>query len=186
MPEISALGELKAIEPLDLTNYVDNKRSEFKLLPKGEYDVQAPEKFDYSRTAKQDLSIDVSPKVLESGMQLKYVRISAKQWKDKDGATKSQVGDYLRAFGKRDRLTTEQEVSDAVESTANLTYKVFLDWEANHSKTRFRVKGMSNFPKLADGSFQQWVEHPSEKNEDGTPLRLRANLVVSRYIPLAD
>jgi Protein of unknown function (DUF669) len=186
MPDISALGELKQIEPLDLSSYVDNKRSEFKLLPKGEYDVQAPEKFDYTRTQKGDLSIDISPKVIESGVQLKYSRISAKQWKNKDGADKSQVGDYLRAFGRRDKLTNELEVSQAIESTANLTYKVFLDWEANHGKTRFRVKGMTNFPKLADGTYQSWVEHPSEKNPDGTPLRLRANLVITNFVPLAD
>lgn len=41
---------------------------------------------------------------------------------------------------------------------------------------------MKNFPKNADGSYQSWVEDPTEKNEDGSSKRLLANLYVRNYL----
>lgn len=184
--DISALGELRPVEPLNLSGYADNKRGTFVLPPRGEYLLQAPESFVFARTQKGSLSADVSSKIVEGpfeGFKLRFQKVSASQWKDKDGATKSQVGDYLRAFGFTDRLTDEQVIADAIERTANLTYTAYLDWEANHFATKFAVKGMKNFPKNDDGTHQSWVEHPTEKDEDGNPLRIRAGLVVRTYVP---
>jgi hypothetical protein len=42
---------------------------------------------------------------------------------------------------------------------------------------------MERFPKLADGSYQSWVEDPTLKDENGNPVKVRANIIVDRFIP---
>ncbi len=188
--DISSLGAVKSIN-LDLgPQYKDTKESTFRLPAAGVYLLQAPESFPaaaFGRTANGDLKVQIDPKIIgptNEGFQLRYISVSAKSY-ERDGGPVSQVGDYLRATGFRGEINDEQELANAVESTANLTFRAKVEWRASKGRD-FEVKGMKNFPKLADGSYQSWVEHPTEKNEEGQPLRLRANLVIDRFYPAAE
>jgi hypothetical protein len=185
--DISALGEMKPVEPLDLENYADNK--EFSALPKaGRYTVQAPSEFPqaaFGRTQAGSLSIQVDPTILgptNEGYTLRFTKVSAKTFK-RSGVTVSQVGDYLRATGFRGKLPTEQDQADAVEQTANSTYQVDVDWRAYNKSTKFSLEGMERFPSDGNGGHLPWCEDPNEKDEQGNPVRLRANLNVVRFIP---
>lgn len=187
MADISALGEMKQVEQLDLENYQDNK--EFSSLPKaGRYIVRAPESFPpaaFGRTQAGSLSIQVDPQIVgptNEGYTLRFTKISAKTFK-RGGVTVSQVGDYLRANGFRGKLSTEQDQADAVEGTANSTYQVDVDWRAYNKVSKFSLEGMDRFPSDGNGGHLPWTEDPNEKDEQGNPVRLRANLVVTRFVP---
>lgn len=187
MADISALGEMKPVEPLDLENYADNK--EFSAIPKaGRYTVQAPDTFPpaaFGRTKAGSLSVSIDPKVIgptNEGYTLRFTKVSAKSFK-RNGVTVSQLGDYLRAVGFRGRLTNEQEQADAVEQTANQIYQVDLDWRAYNKTTGFTLEGMNRFPSDGNGGHQPWTTDPSEKDETGEPVRLRANVTVVRFVP---
>jgi len=184
MPDISALGELKDIQPLDLENFKEVQKPRFTFPRKGTYTLQAPESFTYSRTNNGDLSVDVSSTVLgptNEGLKLRFQRLSAKPFANQPEI--SQVGMYLRAFGIKQKFTNEQELIAAIESTANRPYQAVLDREANHFATRFVLRGEDKFPKDENGEPQSWVEHPTELGADGKePLRLRANVVVTKYV----
>jgi hypothetical protein len=191
MADISALGGLQPIETLDLGNYADRKESSFQLPTKGRYTVQAPSSFPaaaFGRTKKTGaLSAQVDPTIVgptNAGFTIRFTKVSATTFK-RNGQTVSQVGDYLRACGFNGTLSNEQEIADAVESTAGATYDVKLDWRVYNSRTGFQLEGMERFPKNADGSHQPWVNDPVETNpETGEPVRLRANVVVTEYIPV--
>ena len=189
MADINALGALYPVEPLDMENYADNR--EYVSLPKkGRYTVQAPDSFPstcFSRSQAGALTAQVDPKIVgpsNEGYTLRFTKVSAKTYK-RQGITVSQMGDYLRAVGFRGRLTDEQALADAIEQTANQIYQVDGDWSAYDSKTRFKVEGMERFPSDGNGGHLPWYPHPSEKDENGDPVRLRANFVVTRYIPAA-
>lgn len=193
MADLSQLGNLQPIEPLTLDQYADNKESTFQLPRKGRYQVRAPESFPataFSRTKKtKALSVQIDPTIVgpsNEGFQIKFTRVSATPFK-RDGITVSQLGDYLRAAGVGGTLKTEQDLGEAVEQTANKVYEVDIDWRAYSNKggQEFKVEGMESFPRNPDGTYQSWVKHPSEKDENGEPLRVRANLVIDRYVPAA-
>ena len=186
---ISALGNLNPVEPLDMDDYADQKeRTPFQLPLAGRYVVRAPESFPetaFSATKNNDLSVQIDPTIVgptNEGFNIRYQRVTAKTF-DRDGRKASFLGDYLRANGVAGRLPeSTQAIVDLVASTAGRTYEVELDWEASHRATGFKLKGMGKFPTQADGTKQSWVEHPTEKSEDGSPLRLRANLTIRRFI----
>jgi hypothetical protein len=187
MADISALGELKPVEPLDLENYADNK--EFAGIPKaGRYTVQAPDTFPptaFGRTKAGSLSAQIDPKVVgptNEGFTLRFTKVSAKTFK-RNGITASQLGDYLRAVGIRGKFTDEKELVDAVEQTANRVYQVDVDWRAYNTKTGYSLEGMERFPSDGNGGHLPWTEDPNAKDDDGNPVRLRANLIVTRYVP---
>lgn len=188
MADISALGNQQPVEVLDLENYAVNRKSSFSLPVKGRYTVQAPDAFpaeSFSRSRKGALAVDISPTIVgpvNDGFKLRFIKIYNSTWQ-RDGKVVSQIGDYLAANGVKAVLKDEQAIADAVESTANRTYEVDIDWRAN--RNGFEVKGMENFPKNPDGSYQSWVSHPTEKAEDGTPKRVFANLEVVRYVAAA-
>lgn len=188
MADLSALGQLNPVEVLDLENYAENRAPKFQLPVRGEYTLRAPESFPpaaFGRTKAGSLSITVDPTIVgptNEGFQLRYTKISAKPFK-RDNVTVSQVGDYLKAFGFKGILRNEQEQADAVEATAGQLYRAELDWRAYNSRTGFQLEGMTRFPKLSDGTHQPWVADPTEKDENGQPVRLRANIIVSRFIP---
>ena len=179
------------MEPLDLENYADVKESTFRLPAKGRYQVRAPEGFPsaaFSRTKKTNaLSVQIDPTIVgptNEGFQIRYTRVSATPFK-RDNVTVSQLGDYLRANGIAGVIKTEQDLADAVEATASRVYEVDIDWKAYSNKDgiEFKVEGMENFPKNADGTYQSWVTHPRAKDEEGNPLRVRANLVIDKFVP---
>lgn len=94
----------------------------------------------------------------------------------------SQIGDYLKACGVTGVFQTAQDLANAIESTANLPFRAYLDWEAGRKGTPVFVKGMTNFPKNEDGTYQPFVLHPTEKNDDGEPKRVWANLVIKNFV----
>ncbi len=189
MADISHLGPRNDVN-LDLGDtYAVNQKKTFQLPPKGKYTVQAPDGFAaeaFTRTKKGALQIDISPKIVGGpfdGFGLRRQRVSTTPF-ERNGQTVSMVGDYLIANGIRQTLADEQEVANAVESTSNRTYEVELDWLAEDWASGFKVKGMQNFPKLADGSYQSWVNHPTEiDSETGNPKRVRAYLNIVRFYP---
>lgn len=187
MADLSVLGGLKPVEALDLGDiYVDSKEG-FSLPKAGEYVVRAPESFPstaFGRTKNGDLSVSVDPTIVgpsNEGYNLRFTKVSAKVFK-RGGVSVSQLGDYLRATGFRGKLTDEQEQADAVESTANRVYKVKVDWRAYNKDTGYQLEGMTNFPTDGNGGHLSWCTDPNATDENGQPVRLRANLFVSRYL----
>lgn len=104
----------------------------------------------------------------------------------RNGQPVSILGDYLEACGVNGVFATPQELADAAEATAGAVYSAYLDWEIN--KEGIKVRGMKNFPPVLDeagtptGEFQAFVNHPTLKNEDGSPKRLWANLRITNFI----
>lgn len=194
--DISNLGQLNSSEPLDLSIYKPSQ--EFRLPPAGRYIVRAPERFDATSFGKSNsgfLKAQVDPTIVGTvdgqpigqGMKIRFVSVSAKSWKNKQGENESQLGRYLKACGLNGDVPGDpQAQADAVEQTANRTYNVYVDWKARNSRTGYTVEGMSNFPKLADGTHQSWVEDPEEIDpQTGRKVRLRANLTVTRFFAAA-
>lgn len=201
MADISALGQLQPVEPLDLENYADNREFGGATLPaKGRYTVRAPDAFPpaaFTRTRKGDLSATVDPTIVgpsNEGYNIRFTKVSAKPFK-RGGVTVSQMGDYLRAAGVRGKFSDEAALADAIEQTANAIYEIDVDWRAYNKNTGFSVEGMERFPSDGNGGHLPWFPDPQEKQKDengelvlgadGQPqaLRLRANLTVARYVP---
>lgn len=202
MADISGLGGLQQVEPLDLENYADVKESTFRLPPKGRYTLRTSESFPqaaFGRTKAGALSVAIDPTIVgptNEGFTIRFTKVSAKTF-DRNGLKVSQLGDYLRATGFKGKLSNEQEQADAVESTAGALFEAGLDWRAYNSKTGFSLQGMERFPKLADGTHQSWAPDPNDYEVDETGAikldsegkkinkRVRANLVVDKYYPKA-
>jgi hypothetical protein len=183
MSDIAELGGMQPVEVLDLDIYADAKG--FRMPPKGEYLLQAPESFTFGRTNKGSLSATIDSTITDgdySGVKIRFQRVSGKIFK-RGGKNASQIGDFLRACGFRGKLSTEQDQMDAVEQTANRTYKAILDWKAFCSKDNYSVEGMEMFPSDGNGGHKPYFEHPSLKDDNGNPLKLRAQLFVDRYVP---
>jgi hypothetical protein len=186
--DISALGGLQPVEPLDLENYADNKESNFQLPVKGRYTLRARESFPqaaFGETKAGNLSISVDPTIVgpsNEGFNIRFTKVSAKQFKRGAGVA-SQAGDYLRACGIRTRLTSNQDIADACERTASALFEADLDWRAYNKNTGFSVEGMERFPSDGQGGHLSYFLDPNEKDENGNPVKLRANLFVNRYVP---
>jgi hypothetical protein len=187
MADISALGNLQDITPVDLSLYKGQTESTFRLPKAGRYTVQAPESIgDEAFGASQAgaLTARIDPTIVgpeHAGMEIRFVKVSAKQWERK-GELVSQMTDYLKACGLNGTYTTAQELADAVQSTAGLTYDVILDWRAFNRNTGATVEGMKNFPSDGQGGHLSYFEDQNDLDETGKPRRVRANLVVTRFI----
>lgn len=189
MADISALGNLKPIDTQDLSGdtYVDARESTFQLPKKGEYVLQAPESFPpaaFGATKEGNLSVQIDPTIVgptNENFTVRFTKVSAKPFQ-RGGVTVSQAGDYLRACGFRGQLKSAQDVADAIEATAGAQYRAVLDWRAYNSKTGFSLEGMERFPKNADGTYQAWVNDPTGLDENGNPQRVRANVIIKRFI----
>ena len=193
MADLSHLGGLNPVETLELDNlYPTAKVSTFRLAPKGRYTLRAPDSFtsaSFTRTKSGNLQAQIDPTIVgptNEGATVRFVKVSAKAF-EREGKYVSQIGDYLAACGFQGTLRDEQSIANAVEQTAGRVYEANLDWEASNYKTGFRVKGMENFPKNEDGTYQSWVIDPTTKDENGNPKRLLANLVIpfGGFIPAA-
>lgn len=188
MANIAALGNLAPVEQLDLDNYAENKPlPPFRLPARGVYTLRAPERFPdeaFGASKAGALTVQIDPTIVgpdSEGFQVRYVRVSAKTFQ-RDGKTVSQLGDYLKACGITGAFKSPQELADAAEQTAGLTYQAELDWRVYNGKTGFKVEGMVNFPKQEDGSYQSWVIDPNDTDDAGEPKRLRANLYIRNFI----
>lgn len=186
MADISALGTLAPVEPIDLDTYQD-AREAAPLPVKGRYTVRAPESFPataFGATKAGALSVQVDPTIVgptNEGYTIRFTKVSAKVFR-RSGVPASQAGDYLRACGLRGKLSDPQAIADAVEQTANRTYEVEVDWRAYNKNTQFSIEGMERFPSDGNGGHLPWIDDPVDKDQDGNPVRLRANLSVTRFI----
>lgn len=191
MADLSALGALKPVEPLNLENYVVNRKAKFQLPPKGRYTVQAPDSFpaeSFTRSNKSGaLGVEIGPTIVGGafdGFKIRYQRVYATTWVDKkSGKTVSGIGNYLAANGVKGVLSDEQALADAVESTAGRTYEVLVDWKID--KNGVLRSGMENFPVNEDGTHQSYIDSLTEKDEEGRAKRIFANLDIVFFVPAA-
>jgi hypothetical protein len=190
MADISALGNLNSAEPLDLDMYADVKVGGAGIPPAGRYTVRAPETFPataFGRTNAGYLSAQVDPTIVgptSEGYTIRFTKVSAKSFRRGDKFV-SQLGDYLRATGETGAVDADpQAQADAVERTAGRIYEVIVDWRAYNKETKFVLEGMKNFPTDGKGGHLPFTTDPVAKDENGEPQRLRANLVVTKYIPI--
>jgi hypothetical protein len=187
MADLSHLGGLNPIEQLDLENYAPVKQSTFQLPPKGVYTLRAPDAFPdsaFGRTKGGALSVQIDPTIVgptHEGFTVRFTNISNKVF-ERNGKKVSQVGDYLKAHAYSGILRTEQDVADAVESTAGMLYEARLDWRAYNKRTGWSLEGMEKFPfNKETGTYQSWVIDPTEvgKTDDqGRQLRVFASLTI--------
>lgn len=197
MADISSLSGLQPVESVSLSEYKTAKAG-FQLPKAGRYTLQSPESFtpaSFTATRSGAMSTDVSSRIVgptSEGFTLRFQNVSDKVF-DRDGGKASYAGDYLRAVGFTGDLPgTHEEIANLIEQYAGAQYEAVLDWEARHRASGFQVKGMRNFPTdPKTGQPQSWINHPSEKvanPETGEmePLRLRANINVTKYIPKAN
>lgn len=190
MINISSLGNLTPVDPLNLSDgtYKDMEAG-FRMPDAGRYTLRAPDEIPstaFSSSQKGALAAQIDPVITgptSEGLTVRFTKIYSTVYERK-GVKVSGIGDYLRACGFKGQLPGDpQAQADAIAETAGRIYEAELDWEARHRESGFTVKGQRNFPKGPDGRPQPWVEHPTEKDPDtGEPLRLRANLVVRRFI----
>lgn len=196
MADLSHLGGLNEVEQLDLANYADNKEKGFQLAPKGVYTLQAPATFPpaaFTRTKAGSLQVQIDPTIAgptNEGFTIRFVKVSAKTF-DRKGVKVSQVGDYLRSVGYKGTLSNEQEIADAIESTASALYQAKVDWRAYNKRTGWSIEGMERFPQNADGTYQPWAIDPQEidkVDDEGRQLRVFANLTIpfGGFIPSAE
>lgn len=191
--DISSLGDLQPAQPIDLSTIPEVPRQPFSFPRAGRYTVRAPEVITtetFSTTRAGNLSARVDPTIVgpsNEGYEIRFTFISAKVYTDSRSQIEtSQLGQYLQAFGVDGTLTGDpQQAVNLVASTAGKTAEVFADWLIEHRPTGYKLRGMKNFPSDGNGGFQSWVEHPdlSVVDGEGNRLRLRANLVVSRWLP---
>lgn len=193
MADISQLGGLNPVETLTDSMYKTAKVSTFSMPKAGRYTLRSPESFPataFGKTQAGNLSVSIDPTIAgptNEGTQIRYARVSAKVF-DRDGGKASQAGDYLKACGYSGEIPGDpQEIANLVEQTAGAQFEAILDWEATHRASGFKVKGMRNFPSDGNGGYQSWVNHPTETTMDDAgnkvPLRLRANIVIARFLP---
>ena len=191
--DISALGTLQPTQPIDLSVVPEAPKKAFMFPRAGRYTVRAPEAItaeSFSSTKAGNLSARVDPTIVgptNEGYDIRFTNLSAKVYTDPRTNTEtSQVAQYLQAFGITDKLDgTPEQAANLIASTAGKTAEVWADWVSEHRASGFKLRGMRNFPNKDDaGNFLPFVTHPDSSVTDanGEPLRLRANLVVSRWL----
>lgn len=197
MADINQLGQLQD-GVLDLDTYADigggqERKPRFQFPKAGRYTLRAPDSFPdeaFGRTQKDTLSVQIDPTIVgptNEGLTVRFQRISGTTYERK-GSLVSKIGDYLRACGLRGRLSSEEEVKDAIRSTANMIYEAQLDWRLyakGHGEggSTLEIRGMDNFPKDANGEPQNFVFSKTKTDENGNPVRLRANLDIVWFYP---
>lgn len=193
MVNISELGTFEPVDTLSRDTYKTQSASTFQLPKAGRYTLRAPETFSatsFGKTQAGKLSITLDPTIVgptNEGFKPRFIKASAKVYQ-RDGSNVSQVGDYLISVGYTGDIPGDaQEVANLVEQYAGQDYEAILEWEASHRASGFKVKGMRNFPVMENGQPQSWVNHPTETtlNDKGekVPLRLRANIVIDKFLP---
>jgi hypothetical protein len=198
--DISAIGNLNPVEPLDLDDSLYKDATEGRPLPpEGEYTVRAPESFPsaaFAPNKKGYFSAQIDPTIVgptNEGYTLRFTKVSAKTFK-RGNVNVSQLGDYLRATGRRNQVAGDpQAQADAVEQTANAIYRVATQWRAYCNVCGNQIEGMSKFPSDGNGGYSPFTTCPNckdpedltfkEENREQRQRPIRANLSVNRYIP---
>ena len=200
MADISSLSGLNPVEPLDLDDSIYKDATEGRPLPaEGVYTVRAPESFPsaaFGTTKAGYLSAQVDPTIVgptNEGYTLRFTKVSAKTFK-RGGINVSQLGDYLRATGRRNQVGGDTHAqADAVEQTVNTIYQVDTQWRAYCKQCGFQLEGMGKFPSDGNGGYSPFTTCPNCKDPEDTTFEeekrdqrmrpIRANLSVQRYIP---
>ncbi|SRR6266496_2060616 len=190
MADLSHISaNLQAVEPLDLGDtYPVNRKTPFRLAPKGRYTLQSPSEFPqaaFGATKAGNLIVTIDPTIVgptNEGFTVRRTRVSAKVY-ERNGEKVSQLGDYLIAAGYHGPINTVEQQAEAVEQTVGALWQADLDWRAENFGTGFKLEGMAKFPKNSDGTYQSWIEDPTAKDDEGKPKRLLANLYVRNYVP---
>lgn len=198
MADLNSLSGLRPVETLDTAQYnVQTARTPFRLPTAGEYTLRAADEFTYGVAQSSGATtVQLDPTIVDGefeGIQVRFTKPSAKVFDRADRVTKrvqkaSMLADFLISVGYQGEIPGDDEgIKALVSQYQGATFRAYLDWEAKHTASGFKVKGMRNFPKNPDGSYQSWVVHPTEVTVDPAtgekkPLRLRANLVLRSYI----
>ena len=193
MADISSLGTLAPSEPMDLETYQPREdRPKFQFPKAGRYTLRAPESFSFGKSNAGALTVQIDPTIVgptNEGFQIRFQRLSAKTWTGKDGKPVSQVGRYLRSTLGAVRVPADpQQVADLVETTANRLYDAYVDWRLfakgeGEDGGDLVIEGMDNFPLDSNGERQNFVYSKTKKDDNGNPVRLRANLEITGFVP---
>ena len=181
-------------EDLNLDSYALSGEGK-PFPPKGRYVLQTPSRLPENAfkpnaagtalTAQIDPVIVDGPGGLGVGRELRYTRVSAKNYQ-RGSKMVSQLGDYLKACGITGVVPGDpQKQADLIESTVGRTFKANLDWRLYGKKSDGSVvelKGMENFPKKEDGTFQPFIEVDGETDDTGRPKRFWANLEITNFV----
>lgn len=90
--------------------------------------------------------------------ELRVFPFSTKKYSNRMG---SQAIDWLRACGIDAQPKSDAEFKALAKMASGKTFQFGLDWEGFVAKDDpNNIKGMTNFPKLEDGTYQPWVQHP--------------------------
>lgn len=189
--DISALGNLEPVSPIDLSVVPEAPKKAFSFPRAGVYTVQAPEVIPaeaFGKTQAGNLKARVDPTIVgpsNEGFEVRFTNLSAKVYPDsRTGLETSQVAQYLQAFGVTEELTGDpQQAANLIAGTAGQTAQVYGDWVIEHRATGYKLSGMKNFPSDGNGGYLSLIEHPDATDEEGKPIRLRANFVIKRWLP---
>lgn len=191
MANISSLN-IAPSEALDLDNYAVIGGNRQKFPVKGRYTLRTVDSFPPEAFAPNKagtaLTIQIDPTIVgptNEGKQLKFTRISAKTYQ-RGGKNVSQLGDFLKAVGITGNVPGDaQGQADLVEQAAGRTFEAGLDWTAYDKSTGVRTEGMENFPSDGNGGHLPYLLSATEKDDEGKPKRIWANLEIVYFVPQA-
>lgn len=173
---------------LDLGDEYPETRKRSEGLPvAGVYTFRVREDFPdevFSETQKGDLRVTIAPTIADGPRQgyiLKFLDLNNTAFA-RDGRQVSFLGDFLKACGCRSKLVGTDAIKTAVRSTAGQMFRGYLDWEAGRKGQEIHVKGMKNFPQNADGTYQSYVNHPSQRDAQGNPVKVWARLRITTFM----
>ena len=194
MADISHLTGLQNSGQLSDSVYADQNDTPRGLPVEGRYTLRAPDSFPgdaFTVSREGYLQAQIDPTIVggdRDGYTLRYTRISSKTF-DRNGTPASFFGDYVRACGGTADLNGDpQQLADAIDQTAGVTYEADTQWELfargeGEDGTDLRIRGMRNFPQNPDGTYASVVESQNTVDErTGKPKLLFANLRVRRFV----
>lgn len=166
--------------------------------------MRAPESFPdtaFSASKAGALLSQIDPTVVGGefdGYQIRFTKVSAKPFQQRrkvNGTevteTTSQVAQYLKACGRSGAMPTHpQDIANAVEQTAGQLYEVETDWKVWDKDNQVEYTLRKNpdvFAKDEDGNVLPFIVRKNADgspmlDESGKPMRLRANVEITRYI----
>lgn len=185
---IAELGALQHTEPVDLSELAPKGPA---FPRKGRYTLRVPEElnpdFTFGATKAGYLSASIDPTIVgptNEGYTVRYVKMSAKTFTQDEKLT-SQMGQYLAACGDKRTLDGDPQTAvNAVLETAGKEFPAILDWRAYNKRTGEAVEGMENFPSDGQGGYLPWITDEQDLDEKGRPRRIRANIIVKRFLPV--
>jgi hypothetical protein len=185
---ISELGNLQHPEPVDLSELAP-KGAPFPR--KGRYTLRVPEVLDpdftFGETKAGYLSATIDPTITgpsSEGYTVRYVKMSAKTYTQDERVT-SQMAQFLAACGDKRNLSGDpKEAVEAVLQQSGKEFPAILDWRAYNKRTGEATEGMDSFPPDGQGGYLPWVVDEADLDEKGRPRRIRANIIVKRFLPV--